>query len=237
MPRVAKALPDRFHVNRSITKDWLYYFSELYQQGYAAGVPGEEYLRSMRHGPRDPLATFYALRLNDPDTFDSHRVLMLAVRNLRDKHPRWHTTIAPVYFWENANPALLDAWHDKRNHGETDEDRLGAQMAITHHREALDHMARFACRWLPRITRDRREREGKEPLTVLQVNVPAPYRGKRVTWKAARRRKAWRVYCELRSDNDRADAIKKGAKQCSYSVSEFRAIVAENEDAGGEWTP
>lgn len=234
MPR-ADATPDRFVVNRTILKDWLYYFSELYQQGYAAGVPGEEYLRSIKHGARDPLATFYVLRLNDPDKWDSHRVLMMAVEDLRKKRPRLYATVAPVYFWPSANPTLVDVWRDKRNHGETDEERLGAQMALSHHRDAIDHMARFATRWLPRITRDRKHAAGEEPLTVLQVRVPAPYKGKRANWKQARRRKAWQTYCSLRSDHDRPEAVKKGAKQCGYSVSEFRAIVRENEE--GESAP
>jgi hypothetical protein len=227
--------PKFFIYNRRVIEEWCYYFSELYQQGYSSGVPSHQVLEKVKREAVGPLSHYFLMRLDNPAVWESHKVLLEAVNVLAEGRPRWYTTLRPVYFWESANPTLVDVWRDKAIHGETKEDRAGAKEALRHHDKALDYMAGYVCRRLPQVS-TRVDKEGKvAPREKLEVIVPAPIEQGRKKYRRDRRREAWNTFCELLEDHERANAIKLGAKKTGYSLSEFRYIVRKYDS--GEKSP
>ena len=234
--------PKFFAYNRRLIEEWLYYFSELYQQGYASGVPGEV-LDKLMQDAVGPLSHYVLMRLDNPGVYDSHKVLLEAVDVLEEGRWKYYVTLRPAYFWENANPTLVDVWRDKAHHGATKDDRAGGKQAVAHHEKALDYMAGYVTKRLPQVSTRHKDlhKPGDElgepigPREKLKIVVPAPIKAGRKKYRQDRRREAWEVFSELHQDHERADAVKLGAEKTGYSLSEFRYIVRKFEE--GEWSP
>lgn len=248
MPRKGGAgkehLPEFFGYNRRAIEEWLYYFSEMYQQGYASGVPRDRFLKEVAGGGSGAgMAYHHMLRLEHPDVYASHKACLEAVAVLEEGRWREYVTISPCYLWESSNPGLVDAWLDRarRDESASPDERAGARAALADHDEAIRYMAGFVCERLPHLVEGRHDDEGnlvepREPLLKLKLKIPRPIKAGHKKYRQDGRREAWEKFNELmEAGKKRPDAIKEGAKATNYSLTEFRYIVRGFE--AGKWSP
>lgn len=218
--------------NRRKIREWLYYFRDLFEEGYvASGVPVEG---SGGEGRLDLLDPARMDRMQSVDQSVSHKVLLAAKDALQRRRWALYMRISTAYFVDDPNPGLPDVWEDEAKHAS-----LADRLAWTDHEAALDFLADFVEEELPRWARTDEggevvlDEEGRpKPRRKLTVEVPIRVRGERARWRKQRRAAALELFYVLRQDLRKGDAIRLAAKRTGYSTKEVRVIVRKAERDG-----
>lgn len=100
--------------NRRVVREWLYYFRDLFEEGYvASGANAGPGPAGGGEGRLDLLDDARIDRMQSVEESVSHKVLLRAKAAL--ERDRWslYMRITPAYFADDPNPGLPDVWEDE----------------------------------------------------------------------------------------------------------------------------